>query len=601
MGQRFVLVLKSLSVILLFLIAFEVKSSVDVPEKETIRIGLLTTRDPNFFIDTFGPTIADLRRKFRNTRFVTQELSLDSLISDIKQNQLDFVIVPSGVYAFLERTYGAKLVASRARKEAQDCNYSTGAAIIARKTDKKISSLGDLKGAKIAASSPDNFDDWQIPLGELRKINITEEELRKHTTFTNFEIPDVATLVATGHADVGFLPVCELEQLIAMGFFSPDTFKVINKKNSDGLSCAHSTDLFPGIVFAALPAAKSTDVKKLTMALLSMSSKESNNNAWEIANKFEGVTKLYESLGIKPFVRDLSWKEFFLKNAYYFAVLLLCIFFLIVHVLRTEALVKKKTAQLSDALAKKMELEKQSKEAQEKLLQLERGGVVSQMSAMFAHEVRQPVETLLNYAEGLRYYLTTLGKEDKIVGEAIDAISIEAKRVSQIVGRVRSYVRTNKRTRQPCCISEIINSALKTFSHSPKSINVRFSLEVPSDLVVEGDPLELELVFINLFRNASDAMKDQQEKRIVVTAEKRGADKVTCTVEDFGPKLTAEELDNLNHPMKTTKKDGLGLGLGLCNHIVLAHGGHLDFEPKEKCGLRAEIVLPLVSEKEVSC
>ncbi len=69
----------------------------------------------------------------------------------------------------------------------------------------------------------------------------------------------------------------------------------------------------------------------------------------------------------------------------------------------------------------------------------------------------------------------------------------------------------------------------------------------------------------------------------------------------FGPKLTAVELDNLNHPMKTTKKDGLGLGLGLCNHIVLAHGGHLDFEPKEKCGLRAEIVLPLVSEKEALC
>lgn len=138
MGQRFVLVLKSLSVILLFLIAFEVKGNVDLSEKETIRIGLLTTRDPNFFIDTFGPTIADLRRKFRNTRFVTQELSLDSLISEIKQNQLDFVIVPSGVYAFLERTYGAKLVASRARKEAQDCNYSAGAAIIARKKIRKF-------------------------------------------------------------------------------------------------------------------------------------------------------------------------------------------------------------------------------------------------------------------------------------------------------------------------------------------------------------------------------------------------------------------------------------------------------------------------------
>ena len=78
---------------------------------------------------------------------------------------------------------------------------------------------------------------------------------------------------------------------------------------------------------------------------------------------------------------------------------------------RTEVLVKKKTAQLRDALAKKMELEKQSKRGPRKTLQLERGGVVSQMSAMFAHEVRQPVETLLNYAEGLRYYLATLGKK----------------------------------------------------------------------------------------------------------------------------------------------------------------------------------------------
>ena len=112
---------------------------------------------------------------------------------------------------------------------------------------------------------------------------------------------------------------------------------------------------------------------------------------------------------------------------------------------------------------------------------------------------------------------------------------------------------------------------------------------------VSGDPLELELVLLNLLRNAATAMAELPPPRKIrlswSTDEAAGL--VFAHVEDEGPELTSEAFEALSHPVNSLKPDGLGLGLSLCRTIVERHGGELSFAKRpDRSGLRVTVALP---------
>lgn len=577
-----------------YLLSASLSFASPIPSADTITIGFLRTNDPYFFIDTFGPTMAFLRKRMKRTDIKSKEQGLPTLLESIKNKKIDYVIVPGGVYAYLERAYGARLLASFSHRKAINSNESSGAVIIARKGDDRYQEVADIKNAKIAANDKESFEEWLVPVAEAINHGLTLPQLTRNTVFTDYKIPDVPTLVASGVADIGFMAVCRLEDLISQKAFSEDTFKVIGRKKDNSFGCARSTDLYPGYVFASLPTSDLHQVKEMTIGLLSMNNLE-GGSSWEVANDFSKAIGLYEKLGLEPFVKPITWRDFLVKYAVWLFGAFSLLILLVLHTLRTEALVTKRTAELSTALKTKNELEKQAKESQEKILQLERSGVISQMSGMLAHEVRQPVESLLNYTAGLKMYLNKKGKSDEVVDAASEAISTEAKRISGIVGRVRQYARNSKKELEIIQVSNLIDRALRTFSCSPKSSGITFIKHVEEELHIEADPLELELVLINLFRNASEAMQNEEEKKIEIHAASSG-NKVLVTVRDNGPTLTQENKVSLVEPLKSTKKDGLGMGLSLCRQILVGLGGRLDFEADTQKGLKAVITLPRIEK-----
>lgn len=596
MTARFSLLVNFFPIAAVFLFTASLSFANPIPKNaDTVTVGFLRTNDPFFFIDTFGPTMAFLRKRMKGTEIRSKELALSSLLESIKNKKIDYVIVPGGVYAYLERAFGARLLASFSHRRAINSNESSGAVIIARKSDDRYQEVADIKNAKIAANDKESFEEWLVPVAEAINHGLTFRQLVENTVFTDYKIPDVPTLVASGVVDIGFMAVCRLEDLISQKAFSENTFKVIGRKKDNLFGCARSTDLYPGYVFASLPTSNLHQVKEMTIGLLSMNNLESGSG-WEVANDFSKAISLYEKLGLEPFVKPITWQDFLRKYSLWLFGVFSLLALLVLHTLRTEALVTKRTAELSTALRTKNELERQAKESQEKILQLERSGVISQMSGMLAHEVRQPVESLLNYTAGLKMYLEKKGKSDEIVDAASEAISSEAKRISGIVGRVRQYAKNSKKELEIIRVSDLIDSALRTFSHSPKSSGIRFVKNVEKGLYIEADPLEIELVLINLFRNASEAMQNEEEKKIEIQAKSSANNKVIVAVTDSGPTLPQENKASLMEPLKSTKKDGLGIGLSLCRQILVGLGGRLDFEPGVQKGLRALITLPRIEK-----
>ena len=120
--------------------------------------------------------------------------------------------------------------------------------------------------------------------------------------FLTFQIPDVITNVLSGKSDAGVLSACQLEKATASGLLDEGRLRVINEHHYDGLTCAHSSSLYPDLVFGALNFSQPTLLKDVSIALLTMP--EEPTFSWQIAGKFDEVASLYATLQIGPWARQ---------------------------------------------------------------------------------------------------------------------------------------------------------------------------------------------------------------------------------------------------------------------------------------------------------
>lgn len=160
---------------------------------------------------------------------------------------------------------------------------------------------------------------------------------------------------------------------------------------------------------------------------------------------------------------------------------------------------------------------------------------------------------------------------------------------------MRSYAKQKEARHIRIDLGELSERTLATFRHTTASDGVQVEVTGDAGVAVSGDPLELELVLLNLLRNAATAMAELPAPRKIrlswTTAEIPGL--VSVHVEDEGPALTAEAFEALSHPVNSLKPDGLGLGLSLCRTIVERHRGELSFARRpERSGLRVTVALP---------
>lgn len=142
---------------------------------------------------------------------------------------------------------------------------------------------------------------------------------------------------------------------------------------------------------------------------------------------------------------------------------------LIIHTLRVDRLVERRTAELQASIAERDALEKANQANAQMLAQMERAGIVAQLSSMVAHELRQPLMSIMNFVGGLSLYMRKTYPADPIVAQTADVIVEEAERASAIVDRVRGYDKTAHAQKIPIAAKDLIASAVRAFSHSALS------------------------------------------------------------------------------------------------------------------------------------
>ncbi|MEW6601856.1 MAG: response regulator [Nitrospirota bacterium] len=221
---------------------------------------------------------------------------------------------------------------------------------------------------------------------------------------------------------------------------------------------------------------------------------------------------------------------------------------------------------------------------------------IGRLAAGVAHEVNNPINGIINYAQILTNRTQAGSKEHDIA----ERIIRESDRIAGIVRSLLSFARENKGEKSAVIVREILSDALSLLDAQLRKDNIRLDLNVPGDLLISANPQQIEQVFLNMLSNARQALNekypgDSDGKTISVYGEKISLDDapyVRLVFGDNGAGIPEEIISKLMVPFFSTKPEGTGLGLSISHGIVMDHKGRISIESREGEFTRVIIDLP---------
>jgi PAS domain S-box-containing protein len=242
---------------------------------------------------------------------------------------------------------------------------------------------------------------------------------------------------------------------------------------------------------------------------------------------------------------------------------------------------------------KQAELEAERDRAE--LSHLSRVALMGEMSASIAHELNQPLAGILSNAAAGQRFLGRANIDRNEIRELLSDIIADTRRASDVVRGIRGMVKKEQVARRSVNLNDVVMDAVRMAS--PDAVLHSCALETsldPSLRTINGDPVQLQQVLLNLMINAFDAMRDTPPsmRTVLIATESNGDGSVRTSVRDHGPGISKETRDRLFDPFFSTKSEGLGMGLAIVRSIVEAHGGTISAESEDSGGARFEFVLP---------
>jgi two-component system C4-dicarboxylate transport sensor histidine kinase DctB len=272
---------------------------------------------------------------------------------------------------------------------------------------------------------------------------------------------------------------------------------------------------------------------------------------------------------------------------------------------RLEAAVAGRTADLARAYAAleaEMEERRQAEAAarrlQDDLIQAGRLAVLGRIAASVAHEINQPVAAIRAFADNARAFLDR-GRADAALANLSRIAELTA-RIGTITGQLRGFARKAGTPPTPVRVTEAIDGALLLLGHRIRAGGIDLVRDIPADIAgarVVAERVRLEQVLVNLIGNAVDAVDGRPAPRITIGLSRSraddGASRLGLQVSDNGPGLAPDIREALFLPFRTTKPDGLGLGLVISADLVREMGGTLSARSPDTDGAGATFIIDL--------
>jgi PAS domain S-box-containing protein len=230
---------------------------------------------------------------------------------------------------------------------------------------------------------------------------------------------------------------------------------------------------------------------------------------------------------------------------------------------------------------------------------LSRVTLLGELSASLAHELNQPLASILANAQAAQRFLARDAADPAELLHILSDIVEADKRAVEVIQRLRLLLKKGEVQLQPLDMNAVVDSVLKLMNSDLLNRKVAVETELAPDLPgVNGDDVQLQQVLLNLIVNGCDSMAGVEavERRLIIRTELIDAGDVRVSVADQGCGIPPEKIERIFEPFFTTKTRGMGFGLAISRTIISAHGGRLWATNNPERGATFHFTLPTNAE-----
>jgi PAS domain S-box-containing protein len=236
--------------------------------------------------------------------------------------------------------------------------------------------------------------------------------------------------------------------------------------------------------------------------------------------------------------------------------------------------------------------ERELRQHRELLAHTTRLSTMGELVAGIAHEVKQPLHTIANYAMATSVVLEKVQRAQTEAGGWLEEIrewnagtKQAAHRASEIIQRLRDFSRKDEQRRDHVDVNQTILDSIDLVAFEARDCKITVVTDLGLDLPsVWANRIQLEQVIVNLLHNAYEALTNHELPREVVVRTRRQDEMIEICVQDNGPGISPEYQSTIFEAFSTTKPTGLGLGLAISRTIVEDHAGTLRVQSKPNEG-----------------
>jgi PAS domain S-box-containing protein len=235
------------------------------------------------------------------------------------------------------------------------------------------------------------------------------------------------------------------------------------------------------------------------------------------------------------------------------------------------------------------EAELQAQQNRDELSHLSRVAAMGELAASIAHELNQPLSGITsNAAAGQRFI--DRGKVDlRELHDLLGDIVADGRRAGDVIRGIQSMVKKDISAHRRINLNDIVISVVRMVKPNAMLHSCQLGTFLDPDLpTVEGDPVQLQQVLLNLIINAFEAMRATplSRRKVVIATENDPDGATSVSVRDYGVGIPEDARERLFDHFFTTKREGLGMGLAIVRSIVESHGGTIAAENAEGGGAR---------------
>ena len=548
---------------------------------QTWNIGVLAMRGEVSTRNHWQPLETLLNQQIPGEQFHIQPLDLRQMQEAVNRGTVHFVVTNPAQFVQLNSRSALRWLASlRSTRGGKATSNVIGSAILVRR-DSGLTSAHDLIGKTVGAIDAQAFGGYLLGYKALSDAGLRPERL----TFTGFPADALLYLLREKAVQAVIVPVCLLEKMDEEGLIrKTDFMTVLNHPTS--IPCLTSTPLYPDWSFAALPVVSDELADRVTRVLFN--APQNATFRWGAPASTREVEALLRDVRQHPQQRQL-WldvKSWFIQHRLAMGGVVIVLLLLTLNYIWVMLLVRRRGRQLerNNVLLHKQE------QALETARQM---SVLGEMTSGFAHELNQPLSAIRHYAQGCLIRLRGQDEQHPLL-PALEHIDAQAQRGADTLRNLRQWVSQAQGNPvltddwQAINVHDAIHHVWQLLRMPQQFPAITLHTQVSKALTLMLPSVLLEQVLANLVLNAAQA----GATTVWFSAlHKDGG--VRIQVQDNAGGIDEAQLYQAFQPFMTTRKEGMGLGLAICQRLVRYANGDIEIKnqqaPDGKAGARVTL------------